>query len=610
MKPVTKKVVVVLLVLAVLGTSFSPTFFPQQAHAQFGGVNEDDIIEVGEKGVAACATVAGLVYGFQQLLAALGFAVPVGDTGLQFKDLFLDCIVYQVINVIIDQITDSIVVWIQGGFDGNPVFVTNLDTFYRNIADNTVGEFIGTDLEFLCSPFKAQIQLALINNYREPEKLRCSLSDVVDNIDDFVNGDFAQGGWKGWFQFTQIPKNNPYGAYLEAQQELNSRITATIGTKQEELQAGRGFLSWKTQDCYSVVPDPNNPGATTSVPIPNAGEPAPGSIERFCDPPKTATPGSVIEEQVNFTLGSGTRRIEMADEINEILNALIAYFLNDVLTGEKGLAGYNRNDFTHEFPDIQIPQIPGGTAPTEPSDDQPPGPPGPSTCFVADGTFLTPTPENPEGHVNLPLPQFTSYDRVELELDVTNGGFHPVVSNHRYNIFWFVRDRNRDMFGYVPFNGPPQNNIVLRHGIGQTHTAKARRSTRMEFPPGATYHFSYIYDVVENSIELEITNRANGNTVARLTSTPDVPGINVGSERFLVGFSFPYPSEPENPIEVASVDWEYEDLRVSFLSEGDTPGACQQVSASQGPGGSGGPTSEDPVPPGGGPQFPDPRSDL
>ncbi|MCI0619433.1 hypothetical protein L0Y40_00120 [Candidatus Wolfebacteria bacterium] len=579
MRPALKKSVVVILALAMLGTSLSPAFSPQETYAQFGGVSENDIIEVGEKGVAACAAVAGLVYGFQQLLAVLGFSVPVGDTGLQFKDLFLDCMVYQVINVIIDQITDSIITWIQGGFDGNPVFVTNLNTFYRNIVDNTVGEFVGTDLEFLCSPFKAQIQLALINNYRRPEQFKCSLSDVIDNVDDFVNGDFAQGSWAGWFQLTQIPKNNPYGAYVEAEQELNSRITAAVGTRREELQAGRGFLSWKTQDCYSVVPDPNNPGATTTVPIPDAGSPAPGSIERFCDPSKTATPGSVIEEQVNFSLGSGTRRIEMADEINEILNALIAYFLNDVLTGDKGLAGYNRNDFTHEFPDIEIPDIPGGGGPTTPSDDQPPGPPGPSTCFAANGTFFNPSEgatSNEWGRASLPLPANVSYDRIEVDLDVTPGGWHPSVNSARYNIFWLARGGNRDLYGYTITHAPSSNATRLVHGVGQMHTAKPKVESRTPLQVGTTYHFNYVYDAAGENIQLTVTESDTGRRVLGLTSTPDVPGINVGRKRFIMDFSFP--SDGPNPVEVPSYGWEYKDLRVSFVSIGDTPSSCKSVS--------------------------------
>lgn len=551
------------------------------ARAQIGGLdptNSGDVTSF-HTGVDLCLGVSYLM----SLIPGSATRVPIDDLPTWMKEQLLDCIIFQLKNTIIADMTNTTVQYAARGIDGNPIFANNLTQLFTNAANQVAGEFIGTQLEFLCSPFRGQIQLALARaqqNY-QGNQYQCTLTDVVENIDEFLNGDFLSGGWEGWFSLTQSPQNNPYGAYVSASGELAEAIAAATGIEREKLEQGSGFLSKEVCEEIPGPPDANGNG--------------PGQI---C---KTVTPGSVIMEQLNGVLGSGLRQLELADEINETVNLLFAYLISDILTSDSGLAGYNSDDFEHELPDIEIPSFPG-TGPTTPNDSEPPGPPGPSTCFVANGTFLEPTQQNPEGHINLPLPQNTSYNRVELELDITHGGWHPTTANPRYNAFWLVRARNRNMFGYLPINGPSQNNITLRHGIGQVHASKVKKVANATLQPGETYHFKYIYDVTSDEIDLRVTNSGSGNTVAHLTSEPDVPGINVGREQFLVGFSFPYPYQEGNPLEVPSLGWKYKNLRVSFLSTGDTPTSCIQTSVSAGPGGE--IETEPPSTPGGGPRPP------
>ncbi|MBT3283039.1 hypothetical protein HN375_02690, partial [bacterium] len=182
----------------------------------------------------------------------------------------------------INVLTESIVNWINRGFDGNPAFVDDFGGFLREIADRETSLFIeGTSLELLCSPWRANIKVALSLPTGYREEVACTLSDIVANMDNFVHGDFSQGGWGGWFQLTTRPNNNPYSLYISSASELDSRIARQQGIDREQLAWGQGFLS--KQDC-----DP------------------PGS--QNC---KTVTPGTVINSQLEKVLNTSLTQLEL-----------------------------------------------------------------------------------------------------------------------------------------------------------------------------------------------------------------------------------------------------------------------------------------------------------
>ena len=238
------------------------------------------------------------------------FGVPTG--------IGLDGLAFVAANLVIARITDSIVSWINSGFQGSPAFIQDPGGWFTETADIVSGglfEELGI-ADFLCTPF-APIRFALIWNYNERKftpDYRCKLSNAINNIENFVSftsGDFTgQGGWDTWFEISQNPANNPYGLYLGAQLELDRRVARAIGIENEKLNWGDGFLS--IQKCR--VPDPTLPhGCKEYYPI--------------------ETPGSIVETQLNNALDSELGRITVADEINEILSALLNQLVTQVFAG-------------------------------------------------------------------------------------------------------------------------------------------------------------------------------------------------------------------------------------------------------------------------------------
>lgn len=203
-----------------------------------------------------------------------------------------DSIAWCLANTLIEYIGSSTVAWINNGFEGNPVFVDDPEKFFRDIADIEAGQLI-QELGggFLCEPFRVNIQIGLLNSYGRRSSGYtdyCTLTDIINNVDGFVEGNFKEGGWKGWFHMTQNPYNNYYGAYYYSELELNRRIWVSQNTLNIDLTWGNGFLSFKD---------------------PESGE--------------TTTPGRIIDQQINNRLFNGERRLLVADEFDEIINALI-----------------------------------------------------------------------------------------------------------------------------------------------------------------------------------------------------------------------------------------------------------------------------------------------
>lgn len=239
--------------------------------------------------------------------------------GVTLKGITYDSVMIAISKKLLERMSDDIVQWINNGFNDGPAFATDPAKYFLTIADTIAGDFIqDIGAGALCSPFKSQIEGALRISYNSSRVTRdqyagsCSLSGIAGNIDEFFNGDFAQGGWEGWITMTQNQDSNPYGAMITAQSTLAARIASATGIADKELSWSKGFLS--SQDCK--------------------GE---GS-ERVC---VTTTPGSVIENQLQKILGSEISQLELADEFDEIVSALVGQLVGVVFNSGKGLIASN-----------------------------------------------------------------------------------------------------------------------------------------------------------------------------------------------------------------------------------------------------------------------------
>lgn len=280
------------------------------------------------------------------------YANLAGVTPGERQDSIYKKAIYAGLKILLRQLTQSVVNWINSGFEGSPSFITNTGQFLQNTADITIGNFLMNDpaLSFLCDPFKIQIKLALGLQYRPfQENIRCTFSGALGNLNNamntFTKGDFINGGgWDSWLQMTTVPQNNAMGAMIIAQAELDARLESSTHNAELEAGWGGGFMSWK--DCPTIeqqaaegfglsTPDETNRFARYAQVT---------HQQRDQDGCVIKTPGGVIANKINWVDTTTLRELELADDLNEILYALANQLIMKGLGSlqDRGLLGGGR----------------------------------------------------------------------------------------------------------------------------------------------------------------------------------------------------------------------------------------------------------------------------
>jgi hypothetical protein len=235
------------------------------------------------------------------------------------------CLARTIGRAAVQALTDSVVNWINNGFEGKPAFVENFNKFFADVGDQAAGEFLqSSNFAFLCSPFKAQVRIALAQSYaRRSNAPSCTLSDAVGNVQNFVNGNFAEGGWGGLVSFTNQPNNNPFGAFMTLSGGLQDATGKAQANANLDINLGQGFTSYRQCD-----PVPQRAG----VPL------TPAASQQNC---KIVTPASYINNAGEQAFGSSFRELELGESIEQIIAALANALVNKALY--KGFSNANED---------------------------------------------------------------------------------------------------------------------------------------------------------------------------------------------------------------------------------------------------------------------------
>lgn len=224
-----------------------------------------------------------------------------------------DSIAYCIVNAMIAYIADSTIEWINSGFNGNPAFLSNPDSFFKQLADDEAAGFMQSlayGANNICELFKATIVLTTVrqysgNNYGNYNTGYggCTFDNGSQILERFTSGDFIQGGgWNTWYQLSQNRSNNPYDVYFNVNDELTKLINKTLSSANRELGWNNGFLTFKK------CSDPKDKTTCTAI-----------------------TPGKIISDQVTKTLNLGTDRLILADKFDQVVTALVNQLITTAL---------------------------------------------------------------------------------------------------------------------------------------------------------------------------------------------------------------------------------------------------------------------------------------
>ncbi|OGI73540.1 hypothetical protein A3D42_02585 [Candidatus Nomurabacteria bacterium RIFCSPHIGHO2_02_FULL_41_18] len=298
---------------------------------------------------------------------------------------------------LLERMTQNTINWINSGFHGNPLYIENSRSFFKDIAKyeirNLVNMFGYDSRRF---PFGKDFALNIIDSYKRQAEYNAeyTLSRVIDDpyfLEQYRN-DFNVGGWNGFLVNTQYPQNNYIGFQMLATEELARRLEGTTETAAKKVQTtldrSMGFLSPQTcpsnpkynngknefqrPSFKSKLTPPAHPGAE---PDEFAGEEAQETyqqavadynqalnkfnrdrenergawqMENTCpDGLVSTTPGAVVGDQIKNALTSKVRSAELAAAMGNSLAAIFDALINKFL--DMGLNSLtNRNNRQEE----------------------------------------------------------------------------------------------------------------------------------------------------------------------------------------------------------------------------------------------------------------------
>mgnify|MGYP000956284595 CR=1 FL=1 len=288
----------------------------------------------------------------------------------EVRESILNGLAWMFAKLIVQQLTTSVVNWINSGFDGAPSFVQNPGSFFLNVADQATGAFISGKLETLCSPFSIDLRIALAFKYHQKvnAEYTCTLGTIIQNsknaiknasINGFTAGDFRQGGWPAFISMTTEPQNNIYSSYLQADMGITLDVAGLHLGKKQQLIQGAGILSKevcvtnpitvKSESTQAPFYSSSGLGGSTSQvgSLLGSNNSAVGQFSQTAKAnagTKTChieTPGSVISNFLKKHLDAPTDQLNLADSINEIVGALFTQLVSQILT--KGLGAVSGN---------------------------------------------------------------------------------------------------------------------------------------------------------------------------------------------------------------------------------------------------------------------------
>ena len=249
---------------------------------------------------------------------------------------------------------------------GNPAFVQNTAKFNTQVGDSVAGNTINNIQSSIAEPFRDDTVTALKTD-RVPGPLSVLNPTITtEEYNNITNG--TNDSPSSWYLMTQYPQNNQYGSLMLAKDVVNSKVNAAQAKYQQQLDWGRGYLS------YEYCPSAGN--GSTYTPYT-----ADQSMSDFLSPTKntpqqqaaysatsvygvyvndenclTLTPGATIQNEMDNVLSSDLRHLEVAQSYDQTSGQLTGQLLKQSLGGTTGLAGASLNNsagYNNTSPAIQ-----------------------------------------------------------------------------------------------------------------------------------------------------------------------------------------------------------------------------------------------------------------
>lgn len=288
-----------------------------------------------------------------------------------YKEFVLDPLAWVVGKQAAQSVVKSVITWAGNGFDGEPSFVTDLNSNMLRVGDTVAEDFLKQYLEnnSVNSPYRDSIANSIRSDYYRStgptaffNSNKYDLDQYSEDPEAFTSGDFTKGGWTAWWAVNANPQNNARGAYVTAQGALDSTVQNAQDNRSAELDWGSGFLAYRG-NCNSSSATAPQPASyevfrarmksmvnITEEEVRQAYEEA-----QELEPPASVslsgnydcllnstiqTQGATIKTSVDKAIGSGIDQLVTADEFNEIVGSLFSSLISSVM--DEGLSNVSK----------------------------------------------------------------------------------------------------------------------------------------------------------------------------------------------------------------------------------------------------------------------------
>lgn len=247
---------------------------------------------------------------------------------------------------ILARLTRDTINWINGGFDGKPLFLQDPQGFFVDLRNQEIKNLVNTiGYDPINYPFGRDIAIGLIQGTKNyfAQNAKYSLDQVIGGDQNRVEfqTNFSLGGWNAYTALSR-PNNNRFGSQLLAK-SYYTKVTAGFevdkgGLLKAELDQAQGFLSQK--QCENPMYDPNNTDPFIANDLNGDGSVDSQETEQqlalynevhICERWETFTPGKVVSDQIGLALGSKYRQAELGQALGNSVSAIFDALLNKLV---------------------------------------------------------------------------------------------------------------------------------------------------------------------------------------------------------------------------------------------------------------------------------------
>ncbi len=245
-----------------------------------------------------------------------------------------DCIIYGAGQLMLNQLTDNIISWIQGGFNGSPSFAIDTHALFLDLADSVAGDLAAEIRGIMSCNFTPtwnnDLANSVDNSSRKYARNRFTtacpfdLNFTASTFFDGAQNAFLRGGGMKSFEASLDDLGNPFGLRIVVSKELQTRQDETRRIQEQKLSWSNGFID---------LVDTNNCNYPASVAAGMKDFP-PEAVKiyqrTYC---QTTTPGKIIEGQLTKVTGLDMDRLGVSDSLNKIVSAFMKQITKQVKSG-------------------------------------------------------------------------------------------------------------------------------------------------------------------------------------------------------------------------------------------------------------------------------------